>query len=247
MAESPDEPVIREMFNAALKDPGGRGQAALPLAFPPGQDPVGLDVQDTAGFRDHSTVDDRATELQRHHVVPVERHDAPMVLVEYDPRWPELYAREAARIRSALGDRVVALEHVGSTSVPGLAAKPIVDLLLVVADSAGEPAYVPALEAVGYTLRIREPEWHEHRMLKGPDTDVNLHVLGRDSPEIARMVGFRDRLRDDPEDRQRYLAAKRALAARSWEFVQDYADAKSEVVEAILSRAGAKPSPPGRG
>jgi GrpB-like predicted nucleotidyltransferase (UPF0157 family) len=169
------------------------------------------------------------------------------VLAEPDPRWPELYAREAARLRAVLGERAVAVEHVGSTSVPGLPAKPIVDILLVVPDPADEPAYRPALEAAGYVLRIREPDWHEHRLFKGPATDINLHVFGPDSPEIARMVGFRDRLRADPEDRARYLAAKRALAARRWRYVQDYADAKGTVVEDILTRAGAPPSPPGPG
>jgi len=192
-------------------------------------------------------VDERAAELQRSRVGPVERHDGRIVLADPDPRWPELYARDAARIRRALGDRVLGLEHVGSNSVPGLPAKPIVDILLVVADPADEPAYLPALEAAGYVLRIREPDWEQHRMLKGPDTDINLHVLGDGSPEIARMVGFRDRLRADPEDRARYEAAKRELAARRWEFVQDYADAKSQVVEEILSRAGGPPSQPGRG
>jgi GrpB-like predicted nucleotidyltransferase (UPF0157 family) len=191
--------------------------------------------------------DARAAELQRIRVGPVDRHDGRIVLADPDPRWPDLYAREAARLRRTLGDRVVAIEHVGSTSVPGLPAKPIIDILLVVADPADEPAYLPALEAAGYRLRIREPEWYEHRMLKGPDTDVNLHVHGPDSPEIARMVGFRDRLRAHPDERERYLTAKRELAGRRWRYMQDYADAKSEVVEDIVSRAGAPPTPPGRG
>jgi GrpB-like predicted nucleotidyltransferase (UPF0157 family) len=165
-----------------------------------------------------------------------ERHDAPIALAEPDPRWPELYAREAARIRAALGPRALRLEHVGSTSVPGLAAKPIVDIVLAVADSADEPAYVGDLEAAGYVLRVREPDWHEHRLLRGPDPAVNLHVFARGSSEIDRMTRFRDRLRGDPADRERYAAAKRALAARRWRYVQDYADAKSEIVEDILSR-----------
>ncbi len=99
------------------------------------------------------------------------------ILVEYDPRWPELFAREAGRIQSVLGARALGVEHAGSTSVPGLAAKPVIDLVLVVADSADEDAWLPALESAGYVLRIREPEWHQHRMLKGPDTDINLHVF----------------------------------------------------------------------
>src|SRR5438094_7941539 len=100
-----------------------------------------------------------------------------IVVADHDPEWPRLFEREARRIRAALGDRVLLLEHAGSTAVPGLAAKPRIDMVLAVADSADEPSYVPDLMAAGYVLRIREPEWHEHRVLKGPDTDVNLHVF----------------------------------------------------------------------
>ncbi len=164
-------------------------------------------------------------------------HAAPVHLAEYDPAWPELYEREARRIRTALEDRVVQLEHVGSTSVPGLAAKPIIDILLVVADSADEASYVPDMEAAGYVLRIREPDWFQHRLFKGPDTNVNLHVLSAGCEEIDRMVAFRDRLRSDPTDRSLYARTKRELAAREWRYVQNYADAKTRVVEAILARA----------
>jgi GrpB-like predicted nucleotidyltransferase (UPF0157 family) len=179
----------------------------------------------------------REDELRRFTIGELPRLDAPVTLVEYDAAWPALFEREADRIRGALGDRAMLLEHVGSTSVPGLAAKPIVDILLAVADSADEPAYLPALEAAGYVLRIREPEWREHRMFKGPDTDVNLHVFSAGSAEIERLLGFRDWLRTHAEDRERYAAAKRELAGREWSYVQDYADAKSEIVEEIVARA----------
>jgi GrpB-like predicted nucleotidyltransferase (UPF0157 family) len=158
-------------------------------------------------------------------------------LTEYDPSWPELFRREADRIRELLGVAVLQLEHVGSTSVPGLAAKPIIDILLVVADSADEDAYVAPLEAAGYVLRIREPDWHEHRVLKGPDTNINLHVFSRGSEEIERMLAFRDRLRVDETDRSFYARSKQELARKEWTYVQDYADAKSEVVEQIIARA----------
>ena len=130
----------------------------------------------------------------------------------------------------------------GSTSVPGLVAKPRIDVLLVVPDSADEPAYVPALEAAGYVLRIRESDWHEHRVFKGPDTDTNIHVFSADCSEIERMVGFRDWLRSHDADRERYAEAKRELAVRTWRWVQDYADAKTAVVEGIIARA-ALPGP----
>jgi GrpB-like predicted nucleotidyltransferase (UPF0157 family) len=162
---------------------------------------------------------------------------APIELCDYDPAWPQLYQREAARIRSVLGDRVARVEHVGSTSVPGLAAKPIVDLVLEVPDAADEAAYVPAMVAAGYVLRIREPALDQHRLFKGPDTDIHLHVFSAGSPETDRMVAFRDRLRADPADRELYLGTKRELAGRPWTYVQQYADAKTAVISEILGRA----------
>jgi len=159
-------------------------------------------------------------------------------LAEYDASWPELYEREARKIRSALADGVLLLEHIGSTSVPGLAAKPVIDILLAVADPADEQTYVPALERAGYRLVIREPGWHQHRVLRGADPGVNLHVHPPGSPEIPRNLRFRDRLRADPADRELYERTKRRLAGRDWTYMQQYADAKTEVVEAILRRAG---------
>ncbi|WP_232832113.1 GrpB family protein [Nocardiopsis sp. FIRDI 009] len=160
-------------------------------------------------------------------------------LSQYDPKWPYLFRRESDRVHAALGDRVLLFEHVGSTAVPGLAAKPCVDLLLVVADSADEPAYLPDLEAAGYSLVIREPHWYEHRVLKGRDVNLNLHVFTEGCVEIERMRAFRDRLIADADARARYEAHKRELAERRWDRIQDYAEAKSEVIEEILARTGA--------
>jgi GrpB-like predicted nucleotidyltransferase (UPF0157 family) len=164
----------------------------------------------------------------------------PITFVEYDPAWPTLFAREEERIRGILGGRVVRLEHTGSTSVPGLAAKPIVDITMTVADVLDEPAYVPDLEAAGYRLVIREqePAWYDHRVFKGPDTNVNLHVFSAGCIELERMVGFRDWLRTHDDDRDLYEATKRGLVTRDWKYVQNYADAKGEVVEGIAIRAG---------
>ncbi len=180
---------------------------------------------------------DREDQLRAATIGEPTRIDGPIHLAEYDNAWPGLFEREAGRVRSVLGDRVRLLEHVGSTSIPGLAAKPIIDMLLAVTDSADEPAYVPPMEAAGYVLRIREPGWFEHRLFKGPDAEINLHVFSEACPEIGRMLTFRDTLRTDDDERQRYEAAKRDLAARDWEYVQWYADAKGEVVEGIISRA----------
>lgn len=158
-------------------------------------------------------------------------------LEEYNPDWPRLFEREANRIRAALGDRALQVEHAGSTSVPGLAAKPLIDIVLVVPNSADEAAYVPALEAAGYTLTIREPDWYEHRLFKGPDTNVNVHTFSAGCPEIERMLLFRDWLRTHPDDRERYERTKRELATQDWKYVQNYADAKTALVEDILARA----------
>ncbi len=176
-------------------------------------------------------------ELQAMRVGELVPHDAPITLVDYDPRWPALFEVEAGRVRRVLGPTALRVEHVGSTSVPGLCAKPIIDMVLVVPDSADERSYVAPLEAAGYTLRIREPDWFEHRLLKGPDTDVNLHVFGAGASEIDRMLRFRDWLRTNDGDRDTYAAAKRRLAARRWRHVQHYADAKTSVIEAIMERA----------
>jgi len=136
-------------------------------------------------------------ELQAVSIGTVIPHNAQITLVSYDPDWPRLFTREADRLRSVLGDEALRIEHVGSTSVPCLIAKPIIDIVLVVPDSADEPRYVPRLEAVGYVLRIREPGWFEHRLFKGPDTSINLHTFSSGVTEVERMLRFRDRLRDD--------------------------------------------------
>ena len=169
---------------------------------------------------------------------PREVLNARVYLAPYDAEWPRLFEREAARIRSALGERALLVEHVGSTSIPGLAAKPKIDIDLAVADTTDEDAYVPAMQAAGYVLSIREHNWHEHRFFKGPDTDVNLHTFTIGCLEIERMLKFRDHLRSDPTDRRLYENAKREPAQRTWKYMQDYADAKTKVVEEIISRSG---------
>jgi len=166
-----------------------------------------------------------------------EKLKAPIQIVEYDPGWPGMYELEAARIRSALGERVVRLEHAGSTSVPGLPAKPIIDMVLEVPDSSDEDAYVPALEAAGYRLRGREPEWFEHRLFKGPDRDIHLHTFSAGCTEFDRMLVFRDLLRANAADRDLYLRSKRRLASQQWTYMQQYADAKTEIVKEIMARA----------
>jgi len=132
---------------------------------------------------------------------------------EYDDRWPADFELVAGRIAEALGDAVLELHHVGSTSVPGLAAKPIIDVDLVVADPADETAYVPALESAGFVHVVREPWWHEHRLLKGDAPHTNLHVFGPGCPEVVRHRMFRQWLVEHPEELELYAATKRAAAA----------------------------------
>jgi GrpB-like predicted nucleotidyltransferase (UPF0157 family) len=170
---------------------------------------------------------------------PPELHESTIYLAPYDPTWPHLYDAEERRIRAALGDRALLVEHVGSTSVPGLSAKPIIDIDLVVADTTDEAAYVPELLAAGLVLRGREPDWHQHRLFRRKVPRVNLHVFTLGCREIPRMLEFRDVLRSNRVDRDLYLRKKQELAEQTWKYVQNYADAKSEVVEDIIRRTPA--------
>jgi GrpB-like predicted nucleotidyltransferase (UPF0157 family) len=174
-------------------------------------------------------------ELNRITVGERKAHNAPITLADYNPAWPKLFAHEADRVLAALGPGALLLEHVGSTSVPGLAAKPIIDMLLVVPNSADEPSYVPGLDAAGYRLWIREPAWFEHRLFNGSDTRINLHVFSAGCPEIERLLRFRDRLRSCQADREHYERTKRRLAQQVWQHVQHYADAKTTIIKEILS------------
>jgi GrpB-like predicted nucleotidyltransferase (UPF0157 family) len=160
-------------------------------------------------------------------------------LLDYDPAWPQKFEAHARRIAGALGDSALRIEHVGSTSVPGLAAKPIIDILVVVPNSADESAYLSQLEAAGYILRVREPDWNEHRMFRTLGQDVHIHVYSADCPEIRRVMVFRDRLRRNRADRRRYEQAKRELAAQEWADMNAYADAKTEMIESIIAASQA--------
>lgn len=161
----------------------------------------------------------------------------PVVIRDYDSAWPERFEREREKIVSTLGDIALAVEHIGSTSVPGLAAKPIVDILLVVEDSSDEDSYLPDLESADYVLRVREPELDEHRMFRTPEKDVHLHVYSRGSREITRYILLRDRLRTNEDERGLYERTKRELSSRDWPSMNHYAVAKTGVIEGIVSRA----------
>lgn len=136
-------------------------------------------------------------------------------IVDYDLSWPSKFEEHESNIRTALGDRVLFIEHIGSTSVPGLAAKPIIEIDVVVSDSGDEATYLPTLEAAGYLLRVREPDWHEHRMLRTPKLNVHVHVFSLGSPEVKRRLLLRDHLRQNPNDRKLYESTKRTSANQS--------------------------------
>jgi GrpB-like predicted nucleotidyltransferase (UPF0157 family) len=160
-------------------------------------------------------------------------------MVDYDPTWPAKFELHRAIIAKALSDVALQIEHIGSSSVPGLAAKPIIDILVVVEDSTEESTYLPQLDAVGYLLRVREPDWNDHRMLRTPERDVHVHVYSAGCREIERSLTFRERLRTNAGDRRRYEATKRALAKRDWPHMNAYANAKTEVIEDIIAAARA--------
>jgi GrpB-like predicted nucleotidyltransferase (UPF0157 family) len=161
---------------------------------------------------------------------------APVEVVAPDPAWPQVYADLAARIRAALGEGVQGVEHVGSTAVPGLAAKPVIDIDLTVADSADEAAYVPALEADGWVLRIREPEWEEHRLLRIEEPACHLHVWSPGSEEPQRHRMFRDWLRTHDDDRELYAATKRQVADLGFTDGMHYNNAKAGMVYDLYER-----------
>ncbi|WP_432514697.1 GrpB family protein [Kineococcus sp. SYSU DK001] len=157
-------------------------------------------------------------------------------LHDHDDRWAEVYEDHRRRVLDALAGLDVGVEHIGSTSVPGLAAKPVVDVVVVVPDLTAEEDYLDALLAAGYELRVREPG---HRLVRTPARDVHVHVYGRGDPAVDDYLLLRDHLRADAADRALYEAVKRDLIGRRWDDSNDYADAKGEVIGRIKARARA--------
>ena len=169
------------------------------------------------------------------------------VIEDYDPAWEDRFTAASSALSGILGGMIVGIEHVGSTSVPGLAAKPIIDIDLLIEDTAQETRYIPALERVGYRLVLREPWWHGHRMLVSPEEDVHLHVWPQTAPEPIRHKLFRDWLRSHPEDRDLYATTKRRLARDTAHQPGDYSLAKNDVIDDIYARIFATDGDVGRG
>jgi GrpB-like predicted nucleotidyltransferase (UPF0157 family) len=169
------------------------------------------------------------------------REERVIEIVDYRPAWAERFEGERTRIDAALGSIARSIEHVGSTAVPGLGAKPIVDIMVTVDDPDDEPSYLPQLEQAGYLLRVREPE---HRMLRTPELDVQVHIWTAGSDDERRHLTFRDRLRSSAEDRAEYERTKRELAGQ-YRDVNHYANAKGALIGQIIENANREASPPG--
>jgi GrpB-like predicted nucleotidyltransferase (UPF0157 family) len=159
-----------------------------------------------------------------------------IIIEDYDPAWADRFAAASSLLDEALSGLILAIEHVGSTSVPGLPAKPIIDIDLLIGDTADESRYLPALEELGYRLVLREPWWYGHRMLVSPAEDVHLHVWPSGAPEPVRHRLFRDWLRAHPADRDLYAATKRRLARDTVHRPGDYSLAKNDVIDDIYVR-----------
>lgn len=166
--------------------------------------------------------------------------DTHIEVVDYDPVWPERYEAAADRVADALGDRLERTEHIGSTAVPGLAAKPVVDLRAMVEPDADLSACVDAIEgatAFEYVDDMRH--WKLLRRL-GEDDRVkayNLHLTHVDGEEWRKNVRFRDYLREHPEAREEYAELKREAAAAHPDDVEAYTEAKTAFVERCLAAA----------
>ncbi|MCB0413679.1 MAG: GrpB family protein [Bdellovibrionales bacterium] len=177
-------------------------------------------------------------EIQKANVGEAKKHNSTILLEEYTEQWSAWFKVQEEKILKALNQISIKVEHVGSTSVPGLCAKPIVDIVLEVPDSSNESEYVPQLEQNGFWLKIKEPEWFEHRMFKGKNIPTNLHVFTAGCSEVQKMIRFRDHLRNNPVDMELYQSKKKELSLKNWEYIQNYADAKTEVVKDIITRVG---------
>ena len=159
-----------------------------------------------------------------------------VTLHDYDDRWRGAYLEHRSRITDALASTDVDIEHIGSTSVVGLAAKPIIDIVVAVDDITAEEDYLEPLLGAGYVLRVREPG---HRLVRTPQRDVHVHVYERTNPAVAEYLLLRDHLRTDADDRALYEDTKRALFEQEWADMNAYSDAKTDVIEAIKARARA--------
>jgi len=163
-----------------------------------------------------------------------------LAVVGYDNTWPAIFADQRERLLAALGSTTVEIEHIGSTAVPGLAAKPIIDILIIVDDITAEEDYLVPLLAAGYDLRVRGPG---RRMVRTPGRDVHVHILETGNEAINAYLAFRDHLRASVDDRALYASTKHALIKQGFTDMNAYSDAKTDVIAAIMARARERRSP----
>ena len=175
-------------------------------------------------------------EIKGANVDKLKELNSQIFLEKYNEQWPVEYQKQKILILQALSHLKISIEHVGPTSVPGLSAKPIIDIVLEVPDSSNEESYVPQLESKKFKLKIREPNWWEHRMLKNKTNSINLHIFTCDCPEVLKMIKFRDHLRSNISSLKLYQSKKQQLASRTWKYTQNYADAKTEVIKKIFRK-----------
>jgi GrpB-like predicted nucleotidyltransferase (UPF0157 family) len=164
----------------------------------------------------------------------------PVVVVEYDPGWPAAFQRERERIGGALGDLAVAIEHMGSTAVPGLGAKPIIDIMLGLRGLEDVEACVGPMEDLGYEYKgeFGIPNRHYFRLIQGGLRTHQVHTVERGGEFWRRHLLFRDYLRARPDEAQRYYELKLGLAERHRDDREAYTEAKSEFILAAMERAG---------
>jgi GrpB-like predicted nucleotidyltransferase (UPF0157 family) len=170
----------------------------------------------------------------------------PLVIVDYDTRWPKIYEIERARILKAIGSKVVSIEHVGSTAVPGLGAKPTIDILVGVRSLSDAEECIEPLRKIGYEyVPEYEAEIAERRYFrKGPSEVPNrhfhLHMVERISNFWQRHILFRDYLRTHPETAQQYYRLKKELAAKHGSNREAYTEAKTSFIESVVAKADSK-------
>jgi len=164
----------------------------------------------------------------------------PVIIVDYDPRWPILYEDEKDRIRGIIGHKVLAIEHIGSTAVPGLGAKPIVDIMACVRGSSDADECVPILRNIGYddvTPQEGNPDWY-YCLGKGThNMGYHLHLMRYMSDFSRKHILFREYLRAHPDAAQQYLELKRGMAARYGSDRVAYTESKTSFVESVVARA----------
>ncbi len=171
-------------------------------------------------------------------IVGEERRD-PIEIVDYDPSWPDRFAEWRDRLSAELGTVALRIEHVGSTAVPGLAAKPILDIQVTVVDLEDEGAYVPAIDRAGVALRSRDAAHRYFRPAPGRPRDVQIHVCAAGGDWERDHLDFRDYLRSNDEARDAYGNLKKALAVQYPDDRLAYTEAKTAFVTDALCRARA--------